>query len=32
MQAKKSLLPNKGFDAYYLLLPLQYISLHNRRF
>ena len=30
--SRKSLLPNKGFDAYYLVLPLQYISLHNRRF
>ena len=30
--SKKSLLPTKGFDAYYLVLPLQYISLHNRRF
>ena len=28
----KSLLPNKGFDAHYLVLPLQYISLHNRHF
>ena len=30
--SRKSLLPNKGFDAYFLVLLLQYISLHNRRF